>query len=274
MMDLIALAFIRIEFGGAGNDAMYGLMLSIWFVCLFWHSMVCMNVAHVVCCGVMASWFYGQETEGVTAGAFKRAITTSFGSICLGSLLTAIMRALKVLADAAKDNAKDGNNGAAAVVFACIACLLECLGDILEYFNTYVYVQVAIFGKSYWQSAKDTLQLFKATGAQAIVNDDLTHIPVLIGFALSIPIILVAVVCAQAALNVKAPSSVFMGLWMGIMIYYCLVSVISSYVKTLFVCWIQDPAQLSLDRPVVFNKMMQAAKNRGYDTGFAHVNPV
>jgi hypothetical protein len=56
-------------------------------------------------------------------------MTTSFGSICFGSLLVAIVQALKALAQEAQ------NNGDAAI-FACIAqCILGCLQSILEYFN-------------------------------------------------------------------------------------------------------------------------------------------
>jgi Plasma-membrane choline transporter len=57
-------------------------------------------------------------------------MTTSFGSICFGSLLVAIIQALRTIAQEAQNNGD-------AQIFACIAqCILGCLASIIEYFNT------------------------------------------------------------------------------------------------------------------------------------------
>lgn len=62
------------------------------------------------------------------------ALTTSFGSICLGSLLVAIIQALQALANTAR---QEGDAG----ILACIAeCILSCLASIVEYFNKWVSV--------------------------------------------------------------------------------------------------------------------------------------
>jgi hypothetical protein len=61
--------------------------------------------------------------------SFIRTITTSFGSICFGSLLVAIVQALRGIAQAAQNNDD-------AAILACIAqCILACIQSILEYFN-------------------------------------------------------------------------------------------------------------------------------------------
>ena len=53
-----------------------------------------------------------------------RALTTSFGSICFGSLLVALIQALKQLAHEARQNGDSG-------ILACIAeCILGCLESI------------------------------------------------------------------------------------------------------------------------------------------------
>ena len=56
-------------------------------------------------------------------------MTTSFGSICFGSFLVAILQALRAIAQSARENGD-------AQILACIAeCILGCLASILEYFN-------------------------------------------------------------------------------------------------------------------------------------------
>lgn len=62
-------------------------------------------------------------------------MTTSFGSICFGSLIVAILEALRTLANAARNN-DDGN-----AILLCIAeCILSCLASIVEYFNRWAFI--------------------------------------------------------------------------------------------------------------------------------------
>ena len=64
-----------------------------------------------------------------------RSMTTSFGSICLGSLLVAIIEALKSMVR----NLRESENGGG--ILLCLAeCLLACLADVMEYFNMWAFV--------------------------------------------------------------------------------------------------------------------------------------
>ena len=83
----------------------------------------------------MGTWWFEPDGSSVDCcdanvfNSFIRTMTTSFGSICFGSLLVAILQALKALASAARDNGD-------LQFFACIAeCILGCLASLLEYFN-------------------------------------------------------------------------------------------------------------------------------------------
>jgi Plasma-membrane choline transporter len=84
--------------------------------------------------GTVGSWWFEPQDEpaiccGNVFNSFIRTITTSFGSICFGSLLVAILQALRALADSAQQNGD-------AAILACIAqCILGCLASMLEYFN-------------------------------------------------------------------------------------------------------------------------------------------
>jgi Plasma-membrane choline transporter len=79
-------------------------------------------------------WFSPKDTpvgccDGNVINSFIRTVTTSFGSVCFGSLLVAIIQALKALAQSARENGD-------AAIFACVAeCILGCLASMLEYFN-------------------------------------------------------------------------------------------------------------------------------------------
>ena len=89
---------------------------------------------HVIVAGMVGNWWFEPSEashccSSAVNNSFLRAMTTSFGSICFGSLLVAILEALKLLANTAR-NADDGGIG------VCIAeCILGCLAALVEYFN-------------------------------------------------------------------------------------------------------------------------------------------
>jgi hypothetical protein len=63
------------------------------------------------------------------------------------------------------------------VVFACCAeCLIGCVEGMVQYFNRYAYIEIALYGKTYINAAKDTWHLFMDRGVTAIVNDSLVGI--------------------------------------------------------------------------------------------------
>jgi len=145
----------------------FGILLSF-----FWTQQVCMQVVHVTSCGAIATWWFQPERctgccSGAVTASIGRATTTSFGSICLGSLLSALISAIRAMAQNA-NNSGDGN------FFTCIAvCLLQCLEAIIDYFNKWAFVYVAVYGETYVTSGKSVFNLFKNRGWSAIINDDL-----------------------------------------------------------------------------------------------------
>lgn len=88
-------------------------------------------------------YFLGVSTEtrvevpvkNPTLGAAKRASTTSFGSICFGSLLIAIIQTLNLLVNQARYEAQREGSMFQVFVLCCLQCILQIFGDLLEYFN-------------------------------------------------------------------------------------------------------------------------------------------
>lgn len=72
------------------QGAYFGMLVSF-----YWGLQVVKNVAHVTFAGTVAQWWFSLENKGATASSLKRALTTSFGSICLGSLIVAILKAIR-----------------------------------------------------------------------------------------------------------------------------------------------------------------------------------
>jgi Plasma-membrane choline transporter len=126
--------------------------------------------------------------------ALSRALTTSFGSICFGSLLVALIQALRSLANEAQQNGDSG-------ILGCIAeCILACLQSIVEYFNKWAFIYVGLYGYSYLEAGKNVFVLFKNRGWDAIVADDL------IGNVLFLVSLLVGVLTGVAGIVLQSTS--------------------------------------------------------------------
>ena len=74
-----------------------------------------------------------------TLGAFKRAMTYSFGSICFGSLIVSIIQLLKQAASIAQQSEAMDGNLVACCLWAVANCILGLVLWLIEYFNVSVY---------------------------------------------------------------------------------------------------------------------------------------
>lgn len=158
-----------------GSDT--GGILFALTVVFIWGSVILSNVVHVATAGVVADWWFnGTQQTHVTWNSFKRSVTYSFGSICFGSLVTAVVRALRQLLYEVRRAGQDENNGAPVLV-ACAQCLLDMLDGIISYVNRYAYIYMSIYGSSYLESGRSVVELFEKRGLTTIVNDQVLTKP-------------------------------------------------------------------------------------------------
>lgn len=126
----------------------------------------------------MATWcFAKREADSCCSSAvgasLLRSVTFSFGSICLGSLLQALVSVFRSLVESARDNRDRDDNACGNVVLCILECIARLLEDVIEYFNQWAYVFVGIYGYSYLESGKRVMELFRARGWTTIITDNL-----------------------------------------------------------------------------------------------------
>src|ERR1700760_4040185 len=78
--------------GGCGSGKVIGLVVFVTFAA-YYTSEVLKNIIHVTISGVYGSWYFCSQNfpKAATRGAFRRAMTYSFGSISFGSLVVTII---------------------------------------------------------------------------------------------------------------------------------------------------------------------------------------
>lgn len=128
----------------------------------------------------MATWcFVSNEADQccspAVAASLFRCFTYSFGSICLGSLLQAVVSVLRFIVDNARSRRDSLERGDAcgSFLFCVLDCMIQWLDEVVEYFNQWAYCFVAIYGLSYLDSGRKVVELFRARGWSTIVTDKL-----------------------------------------------------------------------------------------------------
>lgn len=120
-----------------------------WVFSLFWTVQVVKYTVQTIVAGVSATWYFTpQEASSFCSSAVRssiqRSLTTSFGSVCLGALLVAVIQFLdwlvKNLRMRRSESREHGGGGAAveALLLCCLDCILSLMEDIVQYFNKWV----------------------------------------------------------------------------------------------------------------------------------------
>ncbi|KAF3941395.1 hypothetical protein ABW19_dt0206175 [Dactylella cylindrospora] len=255
--------------GGCSNAKVYGLVAFATFAA-FWTSEVIKNVMHVTVSGVYGGWYFSAGGSNAnsppshpTAGAFRRAMTYSFGSICFGSLIVSIIQMLRQASSIARNDAAQSGDIIQYVIFCIASCILAIVEWAIEFLNEYAYSYIALYGKAYIPAAKATWRLIKDRGIDALIQDCLIN-PVL-----TMGAVFVGYLCALLAylyLEFTNPSYNERGTYtavimafaflIGLQIANVFLNPLKSGASTIFVAIAVDPQILMSDHPDLYGRML------------------
>ncbi|KAJ2777671.1 putative choline transporter, neither null mutation nor overexpression affects choline transport [Coemansia javaensis] len=232
-------------------------------ISFYWTTGVIINVLHTTICGTFATFYffegspYGYPSRNPTLSSLKRALTTSFGSICFGSLVVAVIQTIRAIFNAIRSQNDD--NLAAQLLGCCIDCILGCIEGIVRFFNKYAYVEIAIYGKSFVQAARDTWTLLTDRGVEALVNDSLVGNVLQMGAFLCASLVaLVAwlyITITKPEYNVSGSYTapiIIAAFVMAMGMFMVLLKPIDSGAATTFVCLAEDPDAMARNNPRLF----------------------
>lgn len=245
--------------GGAG----YALYVYVLFS-FYWVQQVIRNSSFVTISGSFATWYFlagnnQMAPSNPTLGSAKRALTTSFGSICLGSLLVAILQTIRAIIRSMRSRRN-------SILLCLVDCLLGCIESLMRMFNKYAFALVAIFGKSYCQSAKQCASLVGSHGISALINESI--IGGVLGFGCMFGGVLgFATGAAAGVLILGQPVGLpliflvpgVLGMLIGFVIMSQLALVIDSGVATIFIAFAMEPQALHNNDPSLYEHFTAAA---------------
>ncbi|KAI7004905.1 hypothetical protein KC364_g18607, partial [Hortaea werneckii] len=148
--------------GGCSSAKVIGLIAFITFAG-YWITEWMKNTIHVVISGVYGAWYFSPNNppKHPTRGATKRALTYSFGSISLGSLLIAIIQSIRQACSVARAQSANSGNFATDCAFCVLQCILRLIEWAVQFINRYAFSYIALYGESYFKAAKATWTLVK-----------------------------------------------------------------------------------------------------------------
>ena len=233
----------------------------------------------------MATWCFDKtEADGCCSraihGSVYRSLTYSFGSICFGSLLQAIVSVFRYLVESARNQRDRDNDNVCGTLLLCILeCLARLFEDILEYFNQYAFVFVGVYGYSYLESGRRVMELFRAKGFTTIITNSL------VGYVLGFTQFAVALLTGVAGIVLETlitnghststddgesyvfgplPATPFafgVSFVVGLWIVSVMMNVVKGAVNTLIVCWADNPAVMEVQHPTLMREMTDAWSN-------------
>ncbi|KAL5506999.1 PNS1 [Sanghuangporus vaninii] len=252
--------------GTSCSSAKVGGLIAYETFCYLWTSQVVGNVALATLAGgPYGAWYYfgpreaGQMPNHPTLSSFFRASTFSLGSIAFGSLIVTLLEVLRLILSMIRQNASAEGNPIEAILACCAECFIGCIEAMVEYFNRYAYIEIALYGKSYIEAAKDTWRLFKDRGIDALVNDSLVSMTMTWG---AYVVGLLSSLFAYLYLRYTHPSYNSEGQYtapvllfaflIGLQLSLTLSSAIEAGVSTIFVGLGEDPQILAYRAPELF----------------------
>lgn len=247
------------------------LYLFLLFVSYFFTHQVLQNTIHTTIAGVVGTWWFVPSESGfcgkAVCGSFFRTITTSFGSVCFGSLIVAIIQAIRQLVESARQNDEIGN-----ALSCCIDCILGIIESLVEYFNKWAYVYVGLYGFGYCEAGKSVMQLFRDRGWEAVIADDI------VGTVLSFLSLGAGIITAGIGVLIADQSGWFdemiaidenmavfakilcgiIGFIVGFALCAIVMGVISSAVNASIVLFAEAPAEFESNYPELSREMRSA----------------
>ena len=162
------------------GDMEMGIKAFLLLLSLYWTLNVLGNITQTTTAGVTGTWCFDKDSASCSCSSavvqsLYRSCTYSLGSICFGSLLNAFVTAVRVMAQQAENDARNSEQGGAALLYCCLTCILSLLEDIIEYFNQWAFIFVGIWGLDYLESGKRVLELFEARGVTSIISNGLAN---------------------------------------------------------------------------------------------------
>mmetsp|Transcript_4910 Transcript_4910/g.12002 ORF Transcript_4910/g.12002 Transcript_4910/m.12002 type:complete len:585 (+) Transcript_4910:122-1876(+) len=249
-----------------------GGLVFLFLVSFFWTAQIIKNVVHTTVAGTVGTWWFvpGEARNFCSVAiqrSYLRSVTTSFGSICFGSLIVAIIQAMREMVRSPRPE-----NQNRRLTDCVVDCIFHILDRVATYFNKWGFVYVGLYGYGFVEASSKVLSLFQARGWSLIIADYLVD-KVLLTVSICVGIItgIIGAVLATAMEQDGAvvAAAFVLSTTIGFILCSCLFGLVSSAVNVVIVCFAEAPAEFQSNHPMLSQQMIDAWRE-AYPTEFGY----
>ncbi|KAG2780658.1 hypothetical protein PC129_g8516 [Phytophthora cactorum] len=185
------------------------------------------------------------------------AMSSSFGSICIGSLLCPLAHLVwNALRWARRDES--------VLSRRFMSLRSERVEHFIRTYHKYSFVHIAGYNKPYYVAAHDAWKLIEHHGVEAIVDDDLTSRILLLGGNGWAGVMSALTASALAGASSHATFFTLAAFTLCYTTISLATQVIAAVIKTLFVCFAENPGRLSQLHPLIYHRFVRLAELKSF----------
>ena len=279
----------------AGTD---GALLGLMVISMFWTYNVFTGIIQAVVAGSIGNWWYDPDSvnaccSNATRAPLIRALTSSFGSICFGSLFVQPIQFFKniiaVCCFSAPQNArqyKSSRSGGkssskeqgrrrrdrpAPEPVSGSPCakmrrhFLRALDSLCKIFNHWAFVYIGLYNYNFWDSGKKATTLFNTRGWSGIVSNGVVRnvlfmTSVVIGLCTGLFGLIVEEFDGYEFTSFNKPTATafVIGSLIGCALSGIMLSVLGSATNAVLVCFAAGNVEFSRIHPQLSNEMKES----------------
>ncbi|CAH0473767.1 unnamed protein product [Peronospora belbahrii] len=258
----------------------------------YWMSNVFKNLITIVVSGTTLIWYYrdestamspdirenitdydspsdsitGQAQQDETVDYLDRkvvlhyarcAVSSSFGSICIGSLLCPLAHLIWNALRWARRNES-------VLPRRFTSLRSERVEHFICTYHKYSFVHIAGYNKPYYVAAHDAWKLIEHHGLEAIVDEDLTSRILLLGGNGWAGVMSALTASALAGGSSHATFFILASFTLCYTTISLATQVTAAVIKTLFVCFAENPGRLSQLHPLIYHRFVRLAELKSF----------
>ncbi|KAM8746410.1 choline transporter-like protein 5-B isoform 3-T3 [Acanthopagrus schlegelii] len=173
-----------------GGESVYHRYILVLHLCnlfaFLWLVNFTIALGQCTLAGAFASYYWAlKKPDDIPAcplySSFSRAIRYHTGSLAFGSLILAMVQLARIVLEYLDHKLRGSQNACARFLFCCLRCCFYCLERFIKFINRNAYIMIAIYGKSFCTSSRDSFCLLMRNILRVAVLDKVTDFLLFLG---------------------------------------------------------------------------------------------
>eukprot|EP01017_Pseudomicrothorax_dubius_P034346 TRINITY_DN4696_c0_g1_i13.p1 TRINITY_DN4696_c0_g1~~TRINITY_DN4696_c0_g1_i13.p1 ORF type:complete len:190 (+),score=34.81 TRINITY_DN4696_c0_g1_i13:484-1053(+) len=153
----------------------------------FWSLALNVALTEFIIASATIMWYFREKgLSGYVIASVFRAFRFHLGSLVFGSLLLALVWAVRAIfeyfAEKAEEAAPDAS-GLTRFLITCMRSCLDCFNRLIRFLNRNAYIQIALTGENFCTSARESFFLVLRNSLRYAVTTGLGGIFIMVGRA-------------------------------------------------------------------------------------------